>query len=524
MNAEWIELLRDPAAFPENPDRVEIRQTHLSLVCLAGDAAYKLKKPVRLPFADFSTSELREQFCQEELRLNRRLCPEVYLSIEPLRRHADGRLSFCQGEDGKIVDHAVKMRRLPENRMLDRMLESDAASEDEIRAIARRVAAFHEAAERGESVAELGSPEKLRGFALANFAETNDLIGTVFPAALHKALEGRARRDFDRWMPELEQRAREGRVVDGHGDLHARNICLTQPPTIFDCIEFCPSFRCGDVATEHAFLAMDLRFRGHPELATAYLDEVMAATGDIGMRGLMPMLIRCRAMVRAKVLAIAAGEREFSEAARAEAADTARRYLRLAAASAIEEDGPLWLMFCGLPGSGKSSIADCLGNASGGAWPILSTDRIRKELAGAAPTDPLPSTFYTSEFSLRTYDELRQRALATSGPGKVVILDANFRERSERTLTAELAKKAGARLAILALETGEDTIVSRLEHRAGALGEISDADRAVYRRLRDQFEPPDAGEAARVIAVSGEVAPEIDGDGILSALVDFSGS
>jgi aminoglycoside phosphotransferase family enzyme/predicted kinase len=520
MNAEWIERLRDPAAFPERPDRVEIRQTHLSLVCLAGDAAYKLKKPIRLPFADFSTLELRERFCHEELRLNRRLCPEVYLSVEPLRRLADGRLSFCPGEEGEIVDHAVKMRRLPEERMLDRVLEEGAVTESEIRAIARRVAAFHAQAGRGESVAELGSPERVRGFALANFAETRELAGTVFPAALHEALAGRAQRDFDRWMPELHRRALEGHVVDGHGDLHARNICLTEPPSIFDCIEFCPSFRCGDVATEHAFLAMDLRFRGHPELAAAYLDEVMLATGDTGMREVLPVLFRYRAMVRAKVSAIAAGESDFSETARAEAADTARRYLRLAAASAIEEDGPLWLMFCGLPGSGKSSVADCLSRASGGAWPIFSTDRIRKELAGVPPTDPLPPAFYTPEFSRRTYDELRRRALAASGPGKVVILDANFRERAERALTAESASKAGARLAILALQTSEDTIVSRLDHRATVPGTISDADRAVFRSLRDQFEPPNAAEAGRLIAVPGDAAAEFAAADIFAALLD----
>ena len=366
MNTERIKRLRNPAVFPEESGEVEILQTHLSVVCLVGDAAFKFKKPIRLPFADFSTLEKRRHFCEEELCLNRRLCPEIYLEVVTLCRDEDGNLRMGQGA-GEVVDYAVKMRRLPAERMLDVMLKTNAVRVADVEEIAKRMTTFHRQADRGPETMRKGSPDRLRGFAMANFEESRSTIGEVFPARLHANLEAQTSEDFDRWLPELRERADTGHVVDGHGDLHARNICLTDPVAIYDCIEFNPGFRCGDVATEHAFLIMDLRFRGHPELAAAYFDAVEAATDDRAMRSIMPMLLRYRAMVRAKVSAIAAGESELPESQREESLDIARRYLRLAAVSAIEEAGPWWLIFCGLPASGKSSIADALAKAAGGA-------------------------------------------------------------------------------------------------------------------------------------------------------------
>ena len=321
-------------------------------------------------------------------------------------------------------------------------------------------------------------------------------------------------------LPGMRGRAGAVRVVDGNGDLQARNVGLTDPVAVYDCIEFNPGFRCGDIATEHAFLIMDLRFRGHPELAAAFFDAVLAATGDDPMRDLMPMLVRYRAMVRAKVSAIAANEGELPEKRRREEGEIARRYLRLAAVSAIEEDGPWWLVFCGLPASGKSSIANALADSAGGAWPVFSSDRIRKELAGTAPTETLPERFYAPEFSQRTYAELRSRAAKASGKSRVVVLDANFRERKERTLVREAAAAAGARLVILRVDVDEDTVVARLDRRASDPNAESDADRKVYQKLKAAFETPGSEEADRLIPVSGEAAAPVAVDEILTAMLN----
>ncbi len=415
-----------------------------------------------------------------------------------------------------VIDFAVKMQRLPPERMMDVLLAQDAVGAAEIEAVARRVVTFHRGAERGPEVAAWGDPEKLRDFALANFAETRE----AFPGPLQPALEARTRDDFARILPVLKDRSASGCVVDGHGDLHARNICLVEPPVIYDCIEFNPAFRCGDVATEHAFLAMDLRFRGHPELARDYLDAVVAEGGDEGLRGVIGPLIRYRAMVRAKVSAIAAGEAEFPPEARREAAETARRYLRLAAASAVEDDGPRWLLCCGLPASGKSVIAAELARASGGAWRVLSSDRTRKELAGVAPTATLPPEFYTEAFSRRTYDELLARALAASGAEPVVVLDANFRSRDSRRRFLDAAAAAGIACELLHVELEETLALERLRDRAAAGGTESDADAAVYARLKATFEPPAADEAGRILRIPGSVEPGIAVETVLADLLN----
>ncbi len=513
MDSSFLESLRNPDCYPERPALVELIQTHLSVVALAGDRVYKFKKPIRLPFADFSSLERRRHFCEEEVRLNRRLCPEIYESVVAWRK--GGVADASDGDPSGVLDYAVKMRRLPQERMLDVLLAENAVRTTEIEAVARRVVAFHREAGRGPEVADWGDPERLRGFALANFEETRG----AFPGPLHAVLEARTHRDFESILPLLRARAAAGRVVDGHGDLHARNICLVDPPAIYDCIEFNPSLRCGDVATEHAFLAMDLRFRGHPELARAYLDTVVAEGGDEEMTEVVGPLIRYRAMVRAKVSAIAAGETEIPLPEREEAAETARRYLQLAASSAVEDDGPRWVLCCGLPASGKSVVAAELSRASGGAWTVLSSDRIRKELAGAPSGLPLPPEFYAEAFSRRTYGELLDRALASSGPGRVVVLDANFRSRELRRRFRDAATEAGIACDLLQIELDEATALERLRVRAEAGGSESDADAAVYAKLKATFEAPTEDEGGRVLRISGSLEPALAAETVLAGLL-----
>lgn len=513
MDPARIEALRDPAIYPERADSVEILQTHLSVVVLSGDRAYKFKKAIRLPFADFTSLEKRRHFCREELRLNRRLCPEIYEEVVDLCVNEGG---YRIGGAGNLIDHAVRMRRLPQDRMMDVLLERDEVTMAQVESIARRVVAFHRGALRGPEIDEWGDPEKLRDLALANFSESRD----HFPGRLHSILAARTRADFERLLPDLRRRLAAGLVVDGHGDLHVRNICLVDPPAIYDCIEFNPGFRCADVATEHAFLVMDLRFRGHTELARRYLATVLAESGDGELLGVLPALVRYRAMVRAKVSALQAREPEIPETDRTAADLEARRYLRFVAATAVEEEGPLWLIFCGLPASGKSSVAEALHGASGKAWPVFSSDRIRKELAGVAPSEPLSEFFYSEEFSDRTYRALLERASAATGEHRVVILDANFRERRERFLAREAARAAGARIAILRVDAGEEVVIQRLASRKNDPNSVSDAGREVYEKLKARYERPREDEADKLIAVDGDLEPTVAVEGILAALLE----
>ena len=301
-----IRQLADPRAFPGRAGKVVQFQTHLSLVCVVGDHAYKLKKALHLPFVDFSELSQRLHFCQEEVRLNARLSPETYLGVVPLYQKS-GIVSFCDDHGGETVDYAVLMRRLPAERMMDVLLEQDGVRRSDVEEIATVIASFHrEVALRGDSDEAAQAAARLRGFALANFDETAGLCGTVFDPQLHHQLRHLAEADFRQFLPLLETRAREGQVVDGHGDLHARNICLGDPMAIYDCLEFSRELRVADVAAENAFLIMDLRYRGHADLGAAYLERYLSMSGDAGQREILPMLIRHRAMVRAKVAAIAA--------------------------------------------------------------------------------------------------------------------------------------------------------------------------------------------------------------------------
>jgi hypothetical protein len=503
--------LRRPDCYPHAPAQVEVVQTHISVVCLAGDRVYKLKKPVRLPFLDFSTPERRRHFCAEELRLNRRLCPEIYLDVVPLCRGREG-LNF-RGE-GATIDHAVLMKRLPAERMLDRLLAQGAAQPADVERLAVFIATFHARAERGPAVQRAGAPAGLVARLRANLADTKPMAGDVFAPALHRALAAATERDIARLQPLLERRATENRIVDGHGDLHARNVCLTDPPAPYDCIEFSAAFRCGDVATETAFLTMDLRYRGHPALARTYVDAYVGASGDTELPTLLPPLERYRALVRAKVGAVAAGEAELEPADREAARSSAQRHARLAAALAAEERGRLWVAACGPPASGKSALLEALAAIAG--WPVMSSDRVRKELLGIPAATRAPASAYAPAVSQRVYDELLRRAAASDG---VVLLDANWPTRSRRAALLRAATEAGATAIVVHLDVTPAIAHRRLAARAADPRSVSDADAAVYEQLAPAFEPPASGEPSELIRLDGNLPVHVALDALLVHLL-----
>lgn len=500
---ELLRELRATRCYPHAPREVEIVQTHLSIVCLVGHLVYKLKKPLRLPFVDFSTLELRRTICRDEVRLNRRLCPDVYLGTAALRRDANGLRFAPIGDDDSAadLDVAVVMQRLPQERMLDVLLAQQAVEPAQIEALAAQVAAFHERAQRGQEVLAAGAPRKLAAFARANFTELADRPGHGLPAALLNALATATASDFDALLPTLQRRATEGRVCDGHGDLHARNICMTTPATIYDCLEFSAEFRCGDVATENAFVAMDLRYRGAAALAATYVAAYVRASGDDQLPALLPPLVAYRAMVRAKVAAIAATEAEMPADARAASRQSALRHLVLAAACTIEHRGAMWLVLCGPPASGKSHLARALAEATG--WPHLNTDAVRKQLAGVPIDQPARAEHYTAGFSQRTYDALLANAAELTRAGQhAVVLDGNFPTPERRAQARRLAAANGAALHLAYVDVDAATALARAEARRGQAS-ISDAGPDEALRLRRQFVPPTAAEVTILAAVDG---------------------
>ncbi len=492
--AALVKLLRDPELYPSRPENVDVIQTHISIVCLAGVEVYKLKKHVSFPFVDFSTLQARRDACEDELRLNRRLCPSVYHRVIPLRLHSDdNRLSWGEGP-GQLIDYAVVMSRLPESEMLDRRIAQGRVSVDEMRSLAQIMVSFHRRAARDEDVKRAGAPAALERFALANFAELRSVGRYVLNSELLDHLETVTQTDFEEFRALLEDRSTHGHVVEGHGDLHTRNICLTDPISIFDCIEFSKSLRCGDVATENAFLVMDLWYRERPDLADAYLKEYLSLVDDEEQPRLIPMLVRYRALVRAKVAALSATEDDRSDDERVSAQASARKYVLLASGASLAERRAVWFLGCGLPGSGKSTFLARLSAAA--ALPLVSSDQVRKKHAGVSATTRLAPESYTAAASRVTYELTLDAAHRACRAGSVIV-DAGFRTREERGRAIEAARAAGARPIVVWLRPSGEQNRAWLEKRSSDHASVSDAGLAVFEHLATEFEPP--GEAEAVV-------------------------
>jgi uncharacterized protein len=488
MSAEIVEHLVNPRAYPHEVGRVELLQTHISWVFLAGDRAYKVKKPVDLGFLDYSTPERRESCCHEEVRLNRRLAPEVYLGVVPITRGRDGRLRI--GGPGRALEHAVEMLRLPADRMMDRMLEHAEIDNEQMNGVVRLLADFHARAATGPGVDEHGSPQSVRFNVRENFQQTAPFVGELWSAALHGALQSAAESFLEQHAELFESRVGTGRIRDGHGDLHAGNICFSpQGIVIYDCIEFAARFRCGDVAADLAFLAMDLDlrcFRGFSAyLASRYADEA----ADPELLRLMPFYKGYRAVVRAKVAAMRSAAAGQSEEARREARSEAMRYWHLAASYVLP---PALVLMCGLPGTGKSWLARRLARPFEAA--LLHSDAERKRLAGLSPLVHAPSAFaeglYTADHTARTYARLAELARDGLRRGRSVIVDAAFSKRAQRGALVQAAEELGLPWALVEVSCPEPLVASRMQQRARQRGELSDADFGVYLQARESFEPP----------------------------------
>ena len=289
---EVIHALEDPGIYPHRPDDVRHLQTHISHVFLAGPYVYKLKKAVRFSFLDFSTPALRRKFCTEEVRLNRRLCPGVYLDVVPITRARDGHLRL--GGRGKVVEHVVRMRRLPAERMLKALLETDGVTGEMMSALARTLAAFHAEVPTGPEIAAYADPAALRERWTEEARATAPFVGSLLHAEDHEVLADFGPAFVRGHEPLLRARQEGGRIREGHGDLHAEHVCFVDEPAtalpdrpplpagiyVFDCIEFSEAFRCNDVASEIAFLAMDLEGLGHDALARRFVASYVHAAAD----------------------------------------------------------------------------------------------------------------------------------------------------------------------------------------------------------------------------------------------------
>lgn len=511
MEPVTIQALLQPQAYPEPTARVDLLQTHVSFLFFTDTHVYKVKKPVDFGFLNFTSLDRRRFYCNEEVRLNRRLCPDIYLGVVELRDSARG-ASFTG--DGEILDYAVKMKRLPERNMLHRLVADNTATDDHMRRVGEAIARFHLGAEHGVEIARFGDLAAIRHNWDENFQQLQPYSGKLPAPGDLAAVKAWGHRFMESNAERFASRVRDGFIRDCDGDIHLDNICIDETVCIFDCIEFNSRFRYSDVAADIAFLLMDLDFHGKRNLGKILLDKYITVTKDEGSLPLIPFYKCYRAMVRCKVEFFRLDDRQISDDEKDSARTKGAGYLRLARRYALRDRLPLSLvLICGLMGSGKSTAAAALSSAIG--VDVISSDRVRKELTGT-PADVHRQTgydrgIYTPEMNARTYGELLQRAEKEIAGGESVIVDASFRRQRDRSVFRSLADRYEAACIILVTRCSDEVARQRLEERRRKPDEISDGRWELYHRQQSEFELPQPDEGNLIfVDTSGPINDTID--------------
>jgi hypothetical protein len=493
---QYAAYLGEPDAYPHDPSAeggVEAVQTHISWVFLTRERVYKLRKPARLGFLDFGTRTARNADCLREVTLNRRLAEDVYLGVSPLLETNGGvtvgplRETLLERHPSGAPEHVVVMRRLPAGTDMLSRLQRGALERTHLDAVAETLAAFHARHglgapapfNREEWLARCTSPVAdnfagLRNAACVDAADVQDA------AAAARAFE-------ETHAARFERRRKAGRAVDGHGDLHLDHVWFegrSLHPLMIDCIEFSQRLRRIDAASDAAFLAMDLIYREHPELAERFLRRYARESDDFDLYGVVDYFIAYRAGVRAKVAALAAGAAEIPETQRATAAESARRHLELARRALARRDrgDAAVVLVCGVVGSGKSTVAELAADALDGV--VISSDRVRKRRAGlraSGRTAPeRKEALYSAAEVGRVYEAMLERAAPVVESGRTVVLDATYGLRARREAARAWAHERNLPLVLLEVRAEAVSVRGRLTRRAAEGTDPSDAGPDLY--------------------------------------------
>jgi aminoglycoside phosphotransferase family enzyme/predicted kinase len=477
-------------------------ETHISYVLLAGGHAYKIKKAVSLGFVDFSTLALRRHYCEEELRLNRRLAPAVYLDVVPIAGNVD---RPEPGGEGEAIEYAVRMREFPQEALLSRELERGELLPQEIDSLAAVVAAFHARVAVARPGDGYGSPEDVLVYVRENFEHLDRLRGDPAERIALSALRDWTEREFAALRGTIEARLAGGFVREGHGDLHLGNIARVEGRiVVFDGIDFNAHLRWIDVASEIAFTAMDLEDRGRPDLAHRFVDAYLSITGDYAGLAVLRFYVVYRALVRAKVAALRADQLATAEA-RAPVDQECAGYVALARRHATA-GRPGIVVTHGLSGSGKTTRSQAFLEQVGAVR--LRTDVERKRLHGLAATGRSGSEpgggLYGADATRATYERVCELARAVVASGRVAILDGTFLMRWQRDLARSLAAGLHVPFAILAFDAEPETLRRRILARSLAGSDASEADLAVLAHQLATREPPGSDEMRDVVACDAE--------------------
>ena len=506
LPADLLAFFTRPASYPHPVDEVVHRQTHISHLFFAGGFVYKVKKPVDLGFLDFTTLAKRRAACEAEVRLNRRIAPEIYLGVVEVRRSPAG---YAFGGRGEPVEVAVKMRRLPQEWRLADAVEAGTADPEVLRRLGRLVADFHRRAETSPRIAEFGSRAVIATNWEENFEQTKPYVGRTIEEVQWRETRDEVVRMLRVHAGVFDRRVREGRIRDCHGDILPEDV-FVDPATgaihVLDCIEFNERFRFSDTLADVAFVSMDLRARGREDLAEAFLDAYFEASDDERHPHLLAFYECYRAYVRGKVRSFVTDQPGVPADERARAADEARRYFVLAhrLARAMR---PRLVLVAGLMGSGKTTLAANLARRAFAE--VRHSDRVRKTLAGLDPATPQRVPYgegiYRPEWTERTYRAMLDDARAALADARSVVLDATWSRAAWRAEARRVAAELEARFLIVECRAPDATLRERLERRrpgaqpSDGRAELLAAQRAAYEPVR-----PDEADRVLVVETTGE--------------------
>jgi aminoglycoside phosphotransferase family enzyme/predicted kinase len=457
---------------------VERAETHASVVFLAGQRAYKLKRAVRFDYLDFSTAARRHELCEAEVRLNRRTAPTLYRGVVSVTRRAGGELAL--GGDGEPIDWLVEMNRFDQDQLLDRLAVAGRLDLGVMPTLASAIARFHNGAERRT---DLGGKAGMAWVIEGNSDGFAEFGRQWLDAPTVSRLTHDSWTALNACEDILERRREAGFVRQCHGDLHLRNIVLLDgQPTLFDGVEFNDQISCTDVFYDLAFLLMDLWRRHLPRHANAVLNRYLTESEDVEAVRLLPLFLACRAAVRAKTSATAATQAQTDETRRRELQATAQEYLAMAV-RLLHPPRPSLVAVGGLSGTGKSALSQMLAPDVGAApgAVVLRSDEIRKQLAGIPMLQRLGPDGYSSEMSARVYGALVERAAQVIRTGHSVIVDAVYARPSDRKRIEQVADAESVPFIGIWLEAPESVLISRTEQRRN---DASDADPEVVRLQR----------------------------------------
>jgi uncharacterized protein len=481
----YLQDLLSPAAYPHSPQKVNLCQTQMSFVFLTGEYAYKVRKSVNLGYLDYSSLEKRLFFCHREVELNRRLSPDIYLAVVPIVE-VGGRF-YVEG-NGEPIEYAVKMRQLPQDRMMDVLLSRGQVNGEMVVKVAEKLVGFHQIAETNPQIASYGGVEIIQQNNRENFSQTEKYIDVSITSEGHRRLKEYTESFIKDNTYIFVQRLNEGRIKDCHGDLHAAHICFTGDIVIYDCVEFNNRFRYSDVASEVAFLAMDLDRYRRSDLSQRFIDAYVELSHDDELLELLSFYRCYRACVRGKVESFKLDDPYIPEEEKKAILVTARRYFDLA--RLYSRSKPLLILVMGLMGTGKTTIAQSLGGRFG--FSVISSDVVRKQLAGISPAEHHFEEFHTGiyadDFSVRTYEEMFHEASDILAQGRSVILDASFNKKESRVRAREMARGLGADFLVLECVLSEEEIMRRLNKRLGE-NSTSDGRWEIFYYQKEEFQP-----------------------------------